>query len=101
MPESKTRKAADEKRKLKRAQNLVEERQVKQRRTIMPGQRAWVPPLFITVGLLGVAWLVVYYVTSSAGSTIAVPLMSSLGQWNILIAMGLIAAAFSLATLWK
>ena len=96
MPESKTRKAADEKRKLKRAQNLVEDRQVKQRRTIMPGQRAWVPPLFITVGLVGVAWLVVYYVAGSK-----VPVMNAWGNWNILIAMGLIAAAFSLATLWK
>ena len=96
MPESKTRKVAEEKRKLKRAQNLVEDRQVKQRRTIMPGQRAWVPPLFITVGLVGVAWLVVYYVAGGM-----VPVMNSLGNWNILIAMGLIAAAFSLATLWK
>jgi hypothetical protein len=96
VPESKTRKAADEKRKLKRAQNLVEDRQVKQRRTIMPGQRAWVPPLFITVGLVGVAWLVVYYIAGSK-----VPVMNSWGNWNILIAMGLIAAAFSLATLWK
>ncbi len=96
MPESKTRKAAEEKRKLKRAQNLVEDRQTKQRRTIMPGQRAWVPPLFITVGLVGVAWLVVYYVAGAM-----VPVMNSLGNWNILIAMGLIAAAFSLATLWK
>lgn len=96
MPESKTRKAAEEKRKLKRAQNLVEDRQIKQRRTIMPGQRAWVPPLFITVGLVGVAWLVVYYIAGTK-----VPLMNNLGNWNILIAMGLIAAAFSLATLWK
>ncbi len=96
MPESKTRKAADEKRKLKKAQNLAEDRQIKQRRTIMPGQRAWVPPLFITVGLVGVAWLVVYYIAGTM-----VPLMNTLGNWNILIAMGLIAAAFSLATLWK
>ena len=96
MPESKTRKAADEKKKQKQAQNLVANREVKQRRTIMPGQRAWVPPLFITVGLIGVAWLVVYYI---AGNKI--PYMQNLGNWNILIAMGLIAAAFSLATLWK
>jgi hypothetical protein len=96
VPESKTRKVAEEKKKLKRAQNLVEDRQVKQRRTIMPGQRAWVPPLFITVGLLGVAWLVVYYVAGSR-----VPVMKDWGNYNILIAMALIAAAFSLATLWK
>ena len=96
MPESKTRKVADEKRKQKKAQSLVENREVKQRRTIMPGQRAWVPPLFITVGLIGVAWLVVYYIAANK-----VPYMQNLGNWNILIAMGLIAAAFSLATLWK
>ena len=96
MPESKTRKIADEKRKLKRARDLAENRQTKQRRTILPGQRAWVPPLFITVGLVGVAWLVVYYIAGGM-----VPVMQTLGNWNILIAMGLIAAAFSLATLWK
>jgi len=96
VPESKTRKVADEKRKQKKAQSLVENREVKQRRTIMPGQRAWVPPLFITVGLIGVAWLVVYYIAGNK-----VPYMQNLGNWNILIAMGLIAAAFSLATLWK
>jgi len=96
VPESKTRKVAEEKKKLKRAQNLVEDRQVKQRRTIMPGQRAWVPPLFITVGLLGVAWLVVYYVAGSMD-----PVMKSSGNWNILIAMALIAAAVRPPTPWK
>ena len=61
-----------------------------------PGSRRWVPPTFITVGLLGVAWLVVYYV---AGQHI--PFMSALGNWNILIGMGGMAAAFGIATLWK
>lgn len=61
-----------------------------------PASRRWVPPTFITVGLLGVAWLVTYYI---AGQQI--PLMSALGSWNILIGMGGLAAAFGLATLWK
>jgi hypothetical protein len=30
-----------------------------------------------------------------------VPLMSDLGNWNILIGMGGMAAAFGLATLWR
>jgi len=55
-----------------------------------------VPPTFITVGLLGVLWLVVYYV---AGRD--VPYMRDLGNWNILIGMGGMAAAFGIATLWK
>jgi len=43
-----------------------------------------------------VAWLIVFYV---AGQSI--PFMSELGNWNILIGMGGMAAAFIIATLWK
>ena len=60
------------------------------------GSRRWVPPTFIAVGLLGVAWLIVYYVAGTS-----VPFMSALGNWNILIGMGGMAAAFIIATLWK
>ncbi len=95
MPESKTRKAAETKKQVKRDVEL-KERRATQRPVRIPGQRAWVPPLFITVGLLGVAWLVVYYI---AGYRI--PYMMDLGNWNILIGMGGMAAAFAIATLWK
>ena len=61
-----------------------------------PANRRWAPPTFITVGLLGAAWLILYYV---AGPSI--PYMSDLGNWNILIGMGGMAAAFIDATLWK
>lgn len=64
-----------------------------------PGSRQWVPPTFITVGLLGVIWLVVYYITASTG--IYVPGMTDLGGWNVVIGMGLMASAFGIATLWK
>ncbi len=90
MPESKTRKSADEKQKLK-AQRASKPKKVK-----APSSRRWVPPTFITVGLLGVAWLITYYV---AGPNI--PLMSDLENWNILIGMGGMAAAFGIATLWR
>ena len=90
MPESRTRKSADDKQKLK-AQRTAKPQKVK-----APSSRRWVPPTFITVGLLGVAWLIVYYV---AGTT--VPYMSDLGNWNILIGMGGMAAAFGIATLWR
>ncbi len=93
MPESRTRKSADEKQKTKRQQVVKENRAKKVK---APGSRRWVPPTFITVGLLGVAWLIVYYV---AGTSI--PVMSDLGNWNILIGMGGMAAAFGLATLWR
>lgn len=61
-----------------------------------PTSRRWVAPAFITVGLLGVFWLIVFYI---AGPSI--PFMAALGNWNILIGMGGMAAAFALATLWK
>ena len=93
MPESRTRKSADEKQKVKKQQAVAENRVKKVK---APGSRRWVPPTFITVGLLGVAWLIVYYV---AGTSI--PVMSDLGNWNILIGMGGMAAAFGLATLWR
>jgi hypothetical protein len=90
VPESRTRKSADEKQKIKK------QRAVKAKKVKAPGSRRWVPPTFITVGLLGVAWLIVYYVAGTS-----VPLMSDLGNWNILIGMGGMAAAFGIATLWR
>ena len=90
MPESKVRKSAEDKRKL-RERGAAKPKKIK-----APSSRRWVPPTFITVGLLGVAWLITYYV---AGPLI--PFMSDLGNWNILIGMGGMAAAFIIATLWK
>ena len=89
MPESKERKSAA----AKKRQTPAE---VKPKKVKAPSTRRWVPPTFITVGLLGVAWLITYYI---AGRDI--PLMSDLGNWNILIGMGGMAAAFGIATLWK
>ncbi len=90
MPESRTRKSADEKQKVRKQRAPETKKKVK-----APTSRRWVPPTFITVGLLGVAWLIVYYVAGDA-----VPYMSDLGNWNILIGMGGMAAAFGIATLW-
>jgi hypothetical protein len=61
-----------------------------------PHARRWVAPAFITVGLLGVVWLVVYYI---AGRD--VPVMNKVGDWNILIGMGLMAVSLGLSMLWK
>jgi uncharacterized membrane protein YadS len=90
VPESRTRKSADEKQRRK-AQQETRAPKVK-----APSSRRWVPPTFITVGLLGVAWLITYYVAGPS-----VPFMNDLGNWNILIGMGGMAAAFGIATLWR
>ena len=90
MPESRVRKSAESKKKQKAAA------EAKPKKIKAPSSRRWVPPTFIAVGLLGVAWLIVYYI---AGTQI--PFMTALGNWNILIGMGGMAAAFAIATLWK
>lgn len=94
MPESKVRKAAAQKKKVKREADVEERR--RERRMRAPATRRWVPPTFIVVGLLGVFWLIAFYV---AGDQI--PYMGDWGNWNILIGMGLMACAFGLATMWK
>lgn len=96
MPESKVRKEAAEKKKRARFESLKQDRADRERRVAAPGSRRWVPPTFISLGILGVLWLVVYYI---AGHTI--PFMSDLGGWNVLIGMGAMAAAFAVSTLWK
>lgn len=99
MPESKVRGAAAAKQKQKAKQERDEQKAKKQRHVTAPGSRQWIAPAMITIGLIGVLWLVVYYITASVGIT--VPLMTALGGWNILIGMGCMAAAFALATFWK
>jgi hypothetical protein len=57
--------------------------------------RVWVAPLMLACWLLGLAWLVVFYI---AGDKI--PVMDDLGNWNLLIGMGLIAVGFVVSTQW-
>lgn len=95
MPESKARKKAADK---KKAKNRSEAKAASNRRlqSVRIADRAWVPYVFVPVGLLGVIWLVVFYI---AGATL--PFMAVLGNWNFLIGLGLIAASFFIATFWK
>ena len=101
MPESKGRKEAETKKKSARKVAVAEERAEKKRlqKAGLADRRGWVVPTFVALMLFGVLWLVVWYLTASTG--IAVPGMSSLGNWNLLIAMVLMGASFGVATLWK
>lgn len=66
-------------------------------RASAPGMaKRWAAPAMLTCWLLGLIWVVVYYV---AGTQI--PGMSELGNWNLLIGMGLIAVGFVFATQWE
>jgi Cell division protein CrgA len=56
----------------------------------------WVAPTMVTLLVLGLAWIVVYYITEAD-----LPLMRQLGGWNLVIGMGLITGGFVAATKWK
>ncbi|GAA4985461.1 cell division protein CrgA [Actinopolymorpha pittospori] len=56
----------------------------------------WVVPVMLVCFLVGLAWIVVFYL---AGSDI--PGMRDLSNWNILVGMGLIAIGFVVSTQWR
>ena len=85
MPESSSRNK-------KKTEKVKTEKTPKRPRTT---SRVWVAPLMLACWLLGLAWLVVFYV---AGQNI--PVMDNLGNWNLLIGMGLIAVGFVVSTQW-
>jgi hypothetical protein len=51
----------------------------------------------LTLFIVGVLWVVTFYLTSS-GLRLPIP---ALGQWNIAAGFALILAGFGLATRWK
>jgi hypothetical protein len=58
--------------------------------------RRWVAPLMVAALVLGLLWIVVYYITEGS-----LPVMSALGGWNLVIGMGLITVGFLTATKWR
>ena len=56
----------------------------------------WLAPLMLTLFLLGVLWLVVYYI--SGGEAYG---MREIGNWNLAVGFGLIIAGFMVATQWR
>lgn len=56
----------------------------------------WVAPTMVTLLILGLLWIVLFYVAEEE-----IPLMQNLGGWNLVIGMGLITGGFITATQWK
>lgn len=56
-------------------------------------------PLMLASAGIGLLWIVVFYVI--AGTDIDIPVYSDLGDWNIVIGMGFIVAAFGFAMKWE
>jgi cell division protein CrgA len=56
----------------------------------------WVAPLMVGLFLIGIAWLVTFYITGGA-----MPGLNALGNWSLLIGFGFIVAGFAVSTQWR
>jgi hypothetical protein len=57
--------------------------------------RSWIAPLMLALFLVGLVWIVVYYVSSSSWP------IHGIGNWNIVIGFAFIAGGFGVSTQWK
>lgn len=57
---------------------------------------SWLAPTMIALWLIGVAWIVVYYVAGER-----VPGMKEIQDFNLLIGFGVIIIGFIMATRWR
>lgn len=90
MPKSKVRKKADA---------PVRPHQQTPARALRPSP-AWYPIVMAAILLLGLAYLVVYYLTNS-GQSPKVPVMSDLGGWNFAVGFGLMLVGLIMAVRWR
>ena len=61
-----------------------------------PRLQNWVAPTMVTLLVVGLVWIVVYYV---AGDRI--PFMVSLGAWNFAIGFGAMVAGLVMSMRWR
>ncbi len=54
---------------------------------------AWVPRFMVAFFVVGLAWIVSYYLN--------LPWISNLGAWNVVIGFAFIAAGFITSTRWR
>jgi hypothetical protein len=63
---------------------------------VAPPSPRWYAPLMVTLMVIGLLWIVVYYV---AGTNI--PLMVSLGAWNFGIGFGAMVIGLVMSMRWR
>lgn len=68
-------------------------------RALAPSPR-WYPIVMVAVLLIGLAWMLVYYLTSS-GTDPHVPGMASLGAWNFAVGFGIMLVGLGMAVKWR
>lgn len=65
------------------------------KRAVRIGGSRWVAPAMVTCWVLGLAWIVLFYLAPD------LPYLRDLGNWNLAVGMGLIAIGFVLSTKWE
>lgn len=60
----------------------------------------WYPIVMAVVLLVGLSYMVVYYLTSS-GSSPHIPIMASLGAWNFAVGFGVMLLGLVMAVRWR
>jgi hypothetical protein len=68
-------------------------------RAITPSP-TWYPVVMAIVLVLGLAYLVTYYLTSS-GTDPHIPLMGSIGAWNFAVGFGIMLLGLIMAVRWR
>jgi hypothetical protein len=61
----------------------------------------WVPATAVSLVILGIAWLVVFYSTQGFADISALSALFKLGYWNLAIGFGALIAALMLFTKWR
>ena len=65
------------------------------RQPVRVGGRRWIAPAMVGCWLLGLAWIVVFYLAPD------LKFMRDLGNWNLVIGMVFIALGFVFSTKWE
>lgn len=61
----------------------------------------WVPATAVTLVVLGIGWLVVFYLTSGFFDVEALAPLAKLGYWNLAIGFGAMVSALAVFARWK
>lgn len=91
MPKSKVRKKSDA--------PVLQSSSAPSGRQLSPSP-TWYPIVFTAVLVVGLAYLVTYYLTSS-GTDPRVPLMGDIGGWNFAVGFGILIVGLIMAVKWR
>lgn len=61
----------------------------------------WVPATSVAFIVIGIAWLVVYYLTTGFRDAPALSALEELGYWNLAIGFGFLVASLALLSKWR